>query len=84
MSNQLIDGNNTIDKVLKKDFDYTEFAVIPLVDAMICLGDDSVNNTRRIVVKRQKHSKILKYYGTAISYVNAKKLKSCDEFFLFD
>ena len=66
------------------DFDYTEFAVLPLEDALKCMGDDNINKRPRITYKLQKNGKHLKYYGTTISDKNAKKVPNCDVYFGFD
>ena len=66
------------------NFDYTEFAVVPISDALNCMGDDEINKRRRISIKRQKNGKNLRYYGTAISDITAKKLTDCDTYFGFD
>ncbi len=67
-----------------ENFDYTEFAVVPLKEALNCMGDDGVNKRLRISFKRQKNGKNMRYYGTTISDTNAKKLPNCDAFFGFD
>lgn len=62
----------------------TYFAIIPFENAMKCLGSDNVNKQTRISIKRQKGSKYVTCYGTAVSDRKAFKLKyNFDEYFSF-
>ncbi len=67
-----------------EDFKDTFFAVIPIEDALDCLGKDSINNHPRISIRRQKGSSNVSIYGTALSDKNAKIIKyDCDTYFGF-
>ena len=55
-------------------FDYTCFAVVPVEDALKCLGNDCINQWPRITIRRQKNGRHIKYHGTTIADRDAKKL----------
>lgn len=62
----------------------TYFAIIPYENAVKCLGSDDINNQPRISIKRQKGSKYVTCYGTAVSDKNAFQMKyNFDEYFDF-
>lgn len=68
-----------------ENFKDTYFAIIGIKNALKCLGNDSVNEQTRITIKRQKGSKYVYCYGTALSDKNAIELKyNFDEYFGFN
>lgn len=67
-----------------ENFKDTYFAILDYKDALRCIGNDEVNKQYRITVKRQKGSKYVDCYGTAISSEKAFQIKyNFDEFFEF-
>ena len=85
--NQLVEPDKCNVVVLvcaNENFRDTYFAIIDYNDAVKCIGSDEVNKQHRITIKRQKGSKYVDCYGTAVSADNAIQLKyNFDEFFGF-
>lgn len=79
------DKNNVVILVCaNENFKDTYFAVLDVEDAFKCLGNDEVNKQYRITVKRQKGSKYVDCYGTALSDKSAIQIKyNFDEVFGF-
>jgi len=68
----------------KPNLQDTCIAVLSLDEALECLGDDNINERRRISVKYKKGAWYLECYGTAILDIQAKKIKhDFDEYFRF-
>ncbi|MDE5604867.1 MAG: hypothetical protein K2I73_04705, partial [Eubacterium sp.] len=55
-------------------FSQTEIAVLKLKQVFKCLGNDNVNQNRKISVKSEKGSKYLRCYGTAVSSDNSLQI----------
>lgn len=60
----------------------TEIVVIDLKDALKCLGNDLINTNKRISIRKDKGSRYLKCYGTALTDKDAKLIKrNIDNYF---
>lgn len=79
------DKNNVVVLVCaNENFKDTYFAVLDVAEAFRCLGNDEINKQYRISVKRQKGSKYVDCYGTALSDEKAIQIKyNFDEIFGF-
>ncbi len=53
----------------------SEIIVVPYKKVLMCLGNDSVNERRRICLTVSKHENYAYCYGTAISSQNQYKVK---------
>ncbi len=53
----------------------SEIIVVPYVKVLECLGNDKVNENRRISITVSKHETYAYYYGTAVSSENKYRIK---------
>lgn len=58
----------------KENLDKSEIAVVDCALAKKCLGNDTVNDSRNIVVRRKKSSHHFRIHGTALSDKDAIKI----------
>lgn len=60
-----------------------EIAVVDYKDGLRCLGNDPINETRRITIIHKKSSPYMTCYGTAIDEVDGLQIyRDCDKYFL--